>query len=44
LDAGAHHHEQKAVAEQIAGGSIELGRFLAILAALLLLLLLWWWL
>jgi hypothetical protein len=44
MDAGTHHHEKKAVAEQIAGGSIELGRFLAVLAALVLLLLLWRWL
>jgi hypothetical protein len=44
LDAGTHHHEQKAAAEQIAGVSIELGRFVAVLAAVVLLLLLWWWL
>jgi hypothetical protein len=34
LVAGTQHHEQKAVAEQIAGGSIAMGRFLAIVAAL----------
>jgi hypothetical protein len=44
LDAGTRHHERKAVAERIAGGSIMLGRFLAVLAAVVLLLLLWWWL
>ena len=44
MDAGTQHHEQKAVAERIAGGSIMLGRFLAVLAAVVLLLLLWWWL
>jgi len=43
LDVGTRHHEQKAVAERIAGGSISLGRFLAALAAVVLLLL-WWWL
>lgn len=42
LAAGNRHHARKAVAERIAGGSIVLGRFLAILAALVLLLLLWW--
>jgi hypothetical protein len=41
LDAGTQHHEQKAVAEQIAGGSIAMGRFLTIVAALVLLALLW---
>jgi hypothetical protein len=40
LDAGKQHHEHKAVAEQIAGRSIAMGRFLAIVAALLLLALL----
>ena len=44
MDAGTRHHERKAVAERIAGGSITLGRFLAVLAAMVLLLLLWWWL
>jgi hypothetical protein len=44
LDAGTRHHERKAVAKRIAGGSITLGRFLAALAAVVLLLLLWWWL
>ena len=33
LDAGDRHHARKAVAEQIAGGLITLGRFLAVLAA-----------
>ena len=41
---GERHHERKAVAERIAGGSITLGRLLAVLAAVVLLLLLWWWL
>ena len=40
LDAGTRHHERKAVAERVAGGSIGLGRVL-IAAALVLLLLLW---
>jgi hypothetical protein len=31
------------MAVPLAGGSITLGRFLAILAAVVLLLLLWWW-
>jgi hypothetical protein len=44
LDAGTRHHERKAMAERIAGGSIMLGRFLAVLAAVVLLLLLWRWL
>jgi hypothetical protein len=44
LDGGTRHHDRKAVAERITGGSIMLGRFLAILAAVVLLLLLWWWL
>jgi hypothetical protein len=44
MDAGTRHHERKAVAERIAGGSITLGRFLAVVAAVVLLLLLWWWL
>ena len=43
MDAGTRHHERKAVAERIAGGSITLGWFLAVLAAVVLLLLLWWW-
>ena len=43
LDAGDQHHEQKAVAERIAGGSICIGRLVAVLAVLVLLLLLWWW-
>ncbi len=42
MDAGTHHHERKAVAERVAGGSITLGRFLAVLAVVVLLLLLWW--
>jgi len=44
MDAGTQHHERKATAECVAGGSITLGRFLAVLAAVVLLLLLWWWL
>ncbi len=44
MDAGTQHHEQKAVAERVAGGSITLGRFLAVLAAVVLLRVLWWWL
>ncbi len=42
LDAGTRHHEQKAVVEQVAGGSIALGRILAVLAVVVLLLVLWW--
>jgi hypothetical protein len=41
LAAGSRHHDRKAVAERIAGGSITLGRFLIVLAAVVLLLLLW---
>lgn len=41
LDAGVRHHERKAVAEHIAGASIALGRFLAIVAAAVLLALIW---
>jgi hypothetical protein len=44
LAAGDRHHARKAVAERIAGGSITLGRILAVLAAMVLFLLLWWWL
>jgi hypothetical protein len=44
LKAGTRYHDRKAVAERVAGGSILLGRFLAVLAAVVLLLLLWWWL
>lgn len=44
LDTGDQHHARKVVAERVAGGSITLGRSLAVLAAVLLLLLLWWWL
>ena len=44
LAAGDRHHARKAVAERVAGGSITLGRLLAVLAAVALLLLLWWWL
>lgn len=43
MDAGTHHHQRKAVAERVAGGSISMGRVLAVLAAVVLLLLLWWW-
>jgi hypothetical protein len=44
MNAGTQHHEQKAVAEQIAGGSIGLGRLLVGVALVVLLLLLWRWL
>jgi hypothetical protein len=44
MDAGTRHHDRKAAAERVAGRSIALGRFLAVLAAVVLLLLLWWWL
>jgi hypothetical protein len=44
LKAGTRHHARKAVAERVAGGSIELGRFVAVLATVVLLVLLWWWL
>jgi hypothetical protein len=45
LDAGERHHAGKVVTERIAGGSIMLGRCLAVLGLVaLLLLLLWWWL
>jgi hypothetical protein len=39
LDAGTRHHERKAVAERVAGGSIALGRILAVLAVIVLLVL-----
>ena len=38
LVAGNRHHARKAVAERLAGGSIAVGRFLAILAVLAVLL------
>ena len=41
LDAGTRHHARNTVAERIAGGLIELGRALMVVAALVLLLLLW---
>jgi hypothetical protein len=44
LEAGTRHHEDKAAAEQIAGGSITLGRFLVVVAGLVLIVVLWWWL
>lgn len=44
MEEGNRHHARKAVAEQVAGGSITVGRLLAVLAALVLLLLLWRWL
>jgi hypothetical protein len=40
--AGTRHHARKALAERVAGNSITLGRFLAVLAVVTLLLLLWW--
>jgi hypothetical protein len=39
LEAGRRHHRRKAAAERVAGGSIGLGRVLAVLAGLGLLLL-----
>ncbi|SIO55726.1 hypothetical protein SAMN05444166_5133 [Singulisphaera sp. GP187] len=39
LDAGGRHHARKAVAEWVAGGSIAIGRLLAVLSILGLLLL-----
>ena len=39
LDAGGRHHARKAVAEWLAGGSIALGRWVAVLAILTLLVL-----
>jgi hypothetical protein len=44
MHAGTRHHERKAVAEQVAGGSIGLGRLLVGVALVVLLLLLWRWL
>ena len=43
LEAGTRHHERKAVAERVAGGSLAVGRLLVMvaLAALLLLWLVW---
>jgi hypothetical protein len=38
--AGTRHHKRRAAVERVAGGSIMLGRFLAVLAAVVLLLLL----
>jgi hypothetical protein len=38
LEAGRRHHGRKAAAERLAGGSLALGRLLAVLAALGLLL------
>ena len=40
LEAGTRHHRRKAVAERVAGGSINVGEMLVI-AALLILALLW---
>jgi hypothetical protein len=40
--AGTRHHERKAVAERVAGGSIALGRLLVIVALVLLLFSLVW--
>lgn len=42
MDAGTRHHERKAAVEIVAGDSITLGRFLAVLAVAVLLLVLWW--
>ena len=41
LAAGTRHHDRKAVAERIAGGSIGLGKALVVAAGLVLLLALW---
>jgi hypothetical protein len=41
LDAGTRHHRAKAAVETVAGGSIRLGSWLAVIA-LAVLLLLWW--
>lgn len=40
LDAGTRHHDRKAVAERVAGGSISLGR-LIVAVAMVVLLLIW---
>jgi hypothetical protein len=42
LDAGTRHHERKAIAERVAGGSIGLGRVLVAVALVILLLCLLW--
>jgi hypothetical protein len=42
LDAGTRHHARKAVAEQVAGGSIGMGRVLIAVALVLLVLWLVW--
>lgn len=42
LAAGERHHARKEVAERVAGGSITLGRILAVLTVGVLLLWLWW--
>jgi hypothetical protein len=39
LDAGTRHHDRKAAAERVAGGTIGLGRLLVTLAAVVLLIL-----
>jgi hypothetical protein len=44
LAAGEGHHARKAAAERLAGGSIAIGRFLAVAACVVLVLLLAWWL
>lgn len=41
LAAGTRHHDRKAIAERVAGGSIGLGKALMIAAALVLGFLLW---
>lgn len=38
MDAGTQHHDRKAVVEQVAGGSIGLGRVLIAIALVLLVL------
>ena len=44
MHAGTRYHDQTAAAERFAGGTINSGRFVAVLAAVVLLVLLWWWL
>jgi hypothetical protein len=39
LDAGTRHHDRKAAAERVAGGSIGLGQLLVAVAAVVLLIL-----
>ncbi len=41
LDAGLQHHERKAAAELVAGGSIGIGQALVVVAMVVILVLLW---